>query len=79
MHRIARAARPSAQRAASAARASASSFEALTALLLRHVRTWWARVRQRRALATADDWLLKDIGVSPADVMCECDKAFWRE
>jgi len=36
-------------------------------------------MRQRRALAAVDDWLLKDIGVSHADAMCEGDKAFWQE
>jgi len=47
--------------------------------LLRHILTWRERIRQRRALAMADDWLLKDVGVSRADVMRECDKAFWQE
>jgi uncharacterized protein YjiS (DUF1127 family) len=36
-------------------------------------------MRQRRAPAAVDDWLLKDIGVSRADAMCEGDKAFWQE
>jgi uncharacterized protein YjiS (DUF1127 family) len=47
--------------------------------LLRHIRTWRERIRQRQALAAVDDWLLKDIGVSRGDVMGECDKAFWQE
>jgi len=78
MHRIARAERPSGRRPAPTRRASASSFESLAAFLLRHILTWRERIRQRRALAMADDWLLKDMGVSRADVMRECDKAFWQ-
>jgi uncharacterized protein YjiS (DUF1127 family) len=77
MHEIARDERPSGRSAASARQASL--FESPAAALLRHIRTWRQRIRQRRSLATADDWLLKDIGVSRADVMHECDKAFWRE
>jgi uncharacterized protein YjiS (DUF1127 family) len=60
-------------------RASASSFEAPTASLSRHIVSWWERIRQRRALAALDDWLLKDMGVSRADAMRECDKPFWQE
>jgi len=49
------------------------------ASLLRTIVTWSARHRQRRALLALDDWVLKDIGVSRADVMRESDKPFWRE
>ena len=58
--------------------APASSFGSRAAFLLRHLRNWSERIRQRRALAALDDWLLKDMGVSRADAMHECDKAFWR-
>jgi uncharacterized protein YjiS (DUF1127 family) len=68
MHRIAR-----------AERAPASSFGSLAASLLRHILTWVARIRQRQALAAIDEWMLKDIGVSRADAMRECDRAFWQE
>ena len=36
------------------------------------------RRRQRRALMSLDDRLLKDIGLSRADVDQECGKPFWR-
>ena len=36
------------------------------------------RRRQRRALLSLDDRLLKDIGLSRADVDLECGKPFWR-
>lgn len=46
--------------------------------LLRRVLTWSERIRQRRALSALDDWVLKDIGLTHADVMRECDKPFWQ-
>lgn len=36
------------------------------------------RRRQRRALMSLDERLLKDIGLSRADVEQECAKLFWR-
>jgi uncharacterized protein YjiS (DUF1127 family) len=36
------------------------------------------RSRQRRALGALDDRLLKDIGLSRADVERECSRPFWR-
>ena len=36
------------------------------------------RRRQRRALMSLDERLLKDIGLSRADVEQECGKSFWR-
>jgi len=47
--------------------------------LLRHIVTWLERSRERQALLALDDWVLKDIGLSRADVMRESDKPFWRE
>jgi len=41
--------------------------------------TWSARSRQRRALAGLDDAMLKDIGLSRADIAFEAAKPFWRE
>lgn len=40
---------------------------------------WAERARQRRALLSLDDWMLKDIGLSRADIMREYDKPIWRE
>jgi uncharacterized protein YjiS (DUF1127 family) len=47
--------------------------------LLRYILTWAERARQRRALQALDEWVLKDIGLSRADVMHEYDKPFWQE
>jgi uncharacterized protein YjiS (DUF1127 family) len=41
--------------------------------------TWSSRSRQRRALAGLDDAMLKDIGLSRADIEFEAAKPFWRE
>lgn len=47
--------------------------------LLRYILTWLERARQRQALRGLDDWVLKDIGLSRADVMREGDKPFWQD
>lgn len=39
---------------------------------------WMDRARQRRALQALDDRLLKDIGVTRADVELETAKWFWQ-
>jgi uncharacterized protein YjiS (DUF1127 family) len=39
---------------------------------------WWERNRQRRSLGRLDDRLLKDIGLSRADVEHELSKPFWQ-
>ena len=39
---------------------------------------WSERTRQRRQLRSLPDHMLKDIGVSRADIFRECDKPFWR-
>ena len=77
MQRITRVEGPSSRRSAPARRASA--LGPLAESLIRHILTWRERMRQRRALAAVDDWVLKDMGVSRADAMSECEKAFWRE
>lgn len=46
---------------------------ALEALL-----TWQARANERAHLAALDDRMLRDIGLSRADVAQECAKPFWR-
>jgi len=39
---------------------------------------WQDRARQRRQMAMMDDHLLRDIGLSRADLECEYEKPFWR-
>jgi uncharacterized protein YjiS (DUF1127 family) len=39
---------------------------------------WQERASQRRALATLDDRMLKDLGLTRADVAREAGKPFWR-
>jgi uncharacterized protein YjiS (DUF1127 family) len=39
---------------------------------------WLARSRDRRALAELDDFMLKDIGMTRADVVVESGKHFWQ-
>ncbi len=40
--------------------------------------TWRERASQRRHLASLEDGLLKDMGISRADAECEASKPFWR-
>jgi uncharacterized protein YjiS (DUF1127 family) len=40
---------------------------------------WRHRSRSRAALATLDDRMLKDIGITRIDVWREVNKPFWRE
>jgi uncharacterized protein YjiS (DUF1127 family) len=40
--------------------------------------TWHERARQRRHLRSLDDHMLRDIGLSRADVEGEAEKPFWR-
>jgi len=42
------------------------------------VLTWQQRVRERHMLACMDDYILRDLGLSRADVMTEAGKPFWR-
>ena len=46
--------------------------------LLHTVCAWRARARQRYALSMLDDHLLRDIGLTRADVDRETMKPFWR-
>lgn len=41
------------------------------------VERWSAVAAERRALAAADDAMLKDIGLSRADVVAEASRPFW--
>ena len=40
--------------------------------------TWHERARQRRQLRTLNDHMLRDIGLTRADVLAESSKPFWR-
>lgn len=77
MHTISRAERPPGLPAEERPAALVSLLES-AASLLRHALTWPERVRQRRVLMSLDDWVLKDIGLSRADIMREGDKPFWQ-
>ena len=46
--------------------------------VLKVVRFWMDRSRQRKHLATLDDRLLKDIGYSRSQVQKEISKPFWK-
>ena len=39
---------------------------------------WQTRIDERRELSRLDERLLKDAGLSRADVLHEADKPFWR-
>jgi uncharacterized protein YjiS (DUF1127 family) len=43
------------------------------------VRRWRQRARDRTALARLDSRMLRDIGLTPSDVMREINRPFWRE
>ena len=42
------------------------------------IKRWIERTRQRRALGSLDDAMLRDIGITRADAARECEKSFWR-
>ena len=71
MHTIVRTDRP--------AGGAASGFEAAMSSIWRMFLSWSARSRQRHALAALDDAMLKDIGLSRADIEFEAAKPFWRD
>ena len=39
---------------------------------------WIERTRQRSALASLEDHMLRDIGITRAEATRECEKPFWR-
>lgn len=45
--------------------------------VVRQVQRWIELSRQRRQLAMLDDYQLKDIGLSRADIMTEVERPFW--
>jgi uncharacterized protein YjiS (DUF1127 family) len=40
---------------------------------------WYDRARERQALLSIDDHMLRDIGLSRADIWGEARKPFWQE
>lgn len=52
--------------------------KALVVVIADLVMTWHERHCQRRHLSGLDDRLLKDIGLSRADIESEVRKPFWR-
>ncbi len=42
------------------------------------VSLWQSRVRQRKALAELDERLLRDVDITPTQVLEESNKPFWR-
>jgi uncharacterized protein YjiS (DUF1127 family) len=56
----------------------AAIVAAVVATLAAWAMFWSERARQRRLLAALDDRMLKDIGLTRADVAAESDKPFWR-
>ncbi len=42
------------------------------------VNRWIERTRQRHALASLDEAMLRDIGITRVDAARECGKPFWR-
>jgi uncharacterized protein YjiS (DUF1127 family) len=52
----------------------AGSVQRLVTLLL----TWQQRARDRRQLESLSDHMLRDIGLTRADVFAEASKPFWR-
>jgi uncharacterized protein YjiS (DUF1127 family) len=49
----------------------------IATLLADRLSTWLRRARERRDLGMLDDYMLKDIGVTRADVEFEAQKHFW--
>ena len=57
------------------------SLKGLSALIVKSTDTvldWQDRARQRHRLGEMDDHLLRDIGLSRADLEHEIEKPFWR-
>jgi uncharacterized protein YjiS (DUF1127 family) len=53
------------------------SLRRVAALVFTTLLEWQERTRQRRQLSELDDRMLKDIGLTRADVAREVEKPFW--
>jgi uncharacterized protein YjiS (DUF1127 family) len=60
------------------ARRRASSFGAFLRRVSDLLLLWQERGRQRRQLESLSDRMLRDIGLTRADVLAESSKPFWR-
>lgn len=58
--------------------AAAAKVSAALLSLFDRIATWQERAQARRRLGQLDDWMLKDVGLSRADVAREMGKPFWR-
>ena len=65
--------------AGTAAPRRAGSAAPIAQLLLGRLSMWLQRARERRALYGLDDDMLKDIGLTRADIDLEAHKPFWRD
>ena len=52
--------------------------KAAGSLVVQVLREWRRRSRDRAQLALLDDRMLRDIGITRADVVTEINKPFWR-
>ncbi|MEX1108967.1 MAG: DUF1127 domain-containing protein [Dongiaceae bacterium] len=62
-----------------ATRSSGTILRDLLARAFGALDVWQDRAQMRRGLATMDDRLLRDIGLTRADVKQELGKPFWRK
>jgi uncharacterized protein YjiS (DUF1127 family) len=60
-------------------RSAAQSASAVAGRILAMLREWRRRSRDRASLATLDNRMLADIGITRADAEYLSDKPFWRE
>ena len=56
-----------------------SMFRSAGSRVLNALYRWQERIDERRELDRIDERLLKDAGISRADVMREASKPFWRD
>ncbi len=54
-------------------------FTGLVRAVMLQLVLWQERAEQRHRLAELDERMLKDIGLTRADVQAEINKPFWRE